>query len=263
VTVSLDGSAGDGQAGEGDNVGTGIDNVVGGDGNDYITGNAGANSLTGGPGDDHLTGLGGADLIDGGAGSDTIGCGDGSDTVANDAWDGVAADCETLGAAIAPPVDVAGGGSGSGGGGGSPVARPALSQRVPRVPDQSPLLGSDGTVALRVSCPAAAVGGCAGNVTLQLPTASAGKLTAAGRRKPASVGARRFKLAAGTTQSIPVRLSRRAVRRLHTRHKLVVRVVLAVTIEGSTATSSRTVKILERRTRARHPTRRPTRRKRR
>lgn len=52
-------------------IGTTIENALGGSGNDRITGNAVANEIGGGAGDDLLRGGGGDDRLDGGAGLDT------------------------------------------------------------------------------------------------------------------------------------------------------------------------------------------------
>jgi uncharacterized repeat protein (TIGR01451 family) len=71
VTVTLDGAANDGEAGENDLVGADVENATGGSGNDTLTGNAGANVLTGG---------GGGDVLDGGTASDTLLGGGGLDT---------------------------------------------------------------------------------------------------------------------------------------------------------------------------------------
>jgi Ca2+-binding RTX toxin-like protein len=87
VTVTLGGlTADDGAAGEGDLVGTDVENVTGGSGDDTITGSAGANRLLGGDGKDHLTGGDGDDVLIGDAGDDTL---DGVDHVSkNDTVNG-------------------------------------------------------------------------------------------------------------------------------------------------------------------------------
>jgi Ca2+-binding RTX toxin-like protein len=83
VTITLNGLADDGGAGENDNVNADIENALGGSGADNITGNGGVNRLTGGPGADQLHGAGGNDVLvgdsdgvgdtyDGGSGSDTV-----------------------------------------------------------------------------------------------------------------------------------------------------------------------------------------------
>ncbi|HEY1119795.1 MAG TPA: hypothetical protein VGE43_18925, partial [Acidimicrobiales bacterium] len=72
VQADLDGVADDGEAGESDNVGTDVENLVGGSGADRLTGSAGTNSLSGGAGNDVLDGGLGADELSGGAGIDTV-----------------------------------------------------------------------------------------------------------------------------------------------------------------------------------------------
>lgn len=88
INVSLDGTAGDGEAGENDNVSTDVENVAGGSGDDTLTGgdadnglygNAGNDTLAGGNGNDGLEGGPGDDLLDGGMGSDSLIGGDGND----------------------------------------------------------------------------------------------------------------------------------------------------------------------------------------
>jgi Ca2+-binding RTX toxin-like protein len=84
-TITIDDVANDGAAGENDNVHTGIEGVVGGNGPDTITGNSSPNTLQGGGGTDTLHGAGGndlligdqcctffADVFDGGGGEDTV-----------------------------------------------------------------------------------------------------------------------------------------------------------------------------------------------
>jgi Ca2+-binding RTX toxin-like protein len=101
VRVTLDGTANDGAAGEGDDVGT--SGVIGSPGPDVITGDARANSLTGGGGADVIGGGGGDDSIDATVqdapasdGPDTVTCGPGNDTVVADENDKVALDCEQI-----------------------------------------------------------------------------------------------------------------------------------------------------------------------
>jgi uncharacterized repeat protein (TIGR01451 family) len=124
VTVTLDGVANDGSAGEGDNVSAGMEDAVGGNGNDHFTGDAGDNLFFGGPGldvldgaegDDYLIGAGdadefiggvGFDLFEAGDGNDTVQsrdgleddvfCGDGADTVNGEEADFIEGDCEAV-----------------------------------------------------------------------------------------------------------------------------------------------------------------------
>ena len=81
VTVSLNGLADDGAAGEGDDVDVSTEDVAGGLRGDTLTGNDRRNVLLGGGGRDTLSGLGGADTLDGGPGADHIDGGDGGDVL--------------------------------------------------------------------------------------------------------------------------------------------------------------------------------------
>jgi Ca2+-binding RTX toxin-like protein len=102
VRVTLDATANDGVAGEGDDVRT--SGVVGSPGPDVIVGDASANSLTGSGGADVLDGGGGDDSIDatvqdaqgGPDGPDTVTCGAGNDEVVADSNDKVGVDCERI-----------------------------------------------------------------------------------------------------------------------------------------------------------------------
>jgi hypothetical protein len=83
VSVTLDGVANDGSAGEGDNVVGGISTLIGGSGDDELSlvgGPVGANAF-GGMGDDHIVGGGGADGLRGELGDDRIDAGAGDDTL--------------------------------------------------------------------------------------------------------------------------------------------------------------------------------------
>jgi len=81
VNVTLDGNADDGEAGEGDNATSTIENVRSGSGNDTLIGNLLANNLNGGEGNDTVTGADGDDTVVGAAGSDNLIGGTGTDTV--------------------------------------------------------------------------------------------------------------------------------------------------------------------------------------
>lgn len=84
VNVSLDGLANDGEAGEGDNVGLDVEEVIGSPLDDVLTGGAAGDELTGGAGNDTLTGAGGDDTLKGGPGRDTHDGGAGRDTLLAD-----------------------------------------------------------------------------------------------------------------------------------------------------------------------------------
>ena len=86
VTVGIDGIADDGIAGEGDNVITDVENLIGSSGPDVLTGSATDNVLDGRDGDDTLIGLPGSNTLLGGNGNDIL-IGD----VGDDTFDGGAA----------------------------------------------------------------------------------------------------------------------------------------------------------------------------
>lgn len=102
LSISLDGKANDGRAGEKDNIGPSgdVENVVGGGvSNDRITGNRRANVLSGDcvntvgdDGNNKIYGLGGNDRVVGGDGNDLLNGGSGADRfVANDGKDAIQA----------------------------------------------------------------------------------------------------------------------------------------------------------------------------
>ena len=92
VTVTVDGQANDGAAGEGDNVGFDVETVIGGNGDDMLDGGDDPHTLTGGPGDDVLIGGNTDDTLNGGDGNDRLAGGGGNDTLqggaGNDQLDG-------------------------------------------------------------------------------------------------------------------------------------------------------------------------------
>jgi Ca2+-binding RTX toxin-like protein len=131
VMVTLDDSAGDGAAGEGDDVRTDVEDVFGGSGGDLLVGNPVSNLFAGGPGADRLSGGSGIDLLfgesgpdslDGGADDDLfdagadddrletrdgtpesdIVCGSGQDFAVADANDAPSADCEGVDTGVGP-----------------------------------------------------------------------------------------------------------------------------------------------------------------
>lgn len=84
LTISLQGWADDGEAGEGDNVNSDVENVIGGSGNDTISSPlwmATANSFRGGDGNDYLDGGAGDDRLDGGFGDDDLWAFSGNDSL--------------------------------------------------------------------------------------------------------------------------------------------------------------------------------------
>ena len=77
VVVTLDGAAGDGEAGENDKLTYSVEDVTGGAAADRLTGGSGANVFSGSGGNDALSGGAGDDVLDGGAGKGPArrGCG--------------------------------------------------------------------------------------------------------------------------------------------------------------------------------------------
>ena len=107
VDVTLDGSANDGEAGEGDQVGSDVEDVTTGSGDDDVTGSSLANRLDGGGGEDFIDGRGGKDALRGGGATDVLRlrdgsvdlsatCGPGTDFVIAERGDTAARDCEDV-----------------------------------------------------------------------------------------------------------------------------------------------------------------------
>lgn len=90
LAITLDGVANDGAAGEGDNVGADVENVLAGFGPDVVQGNGAANEIRAGQGADTISGLGGNDTLsaaDGAGGNDSLNGGTGTDTCFSDVGD--------------------------------------------------------------------------------------------------------------------------------------------------------------------------------
>jgi Ca2+-binding RTX toxin-like protein len=91
LVLTIDGVANDGapeapatatlpaRPAEGDNIGTDVEDVGGGNGNDKISGSGGNNAVNGGGGNDQINGGGGNDQLRGDAGNDVLSGGDGND----------------------------------------------------------------------------------------------------------------------------------------------------------------------------------------
>jgi Ca2+-binding RTX toxin-like protein len=184
VRVTLDGLAGDGAAGENDNVGADVENVTGGNVGDVLIGNAGPNGLQGGPGDDRLLGGGGADTLDGGDGNDSIQALDGAvdQVLCVNGTDGAIADkgdvlnaCEAVQRTLVQVL----------------VSKAKMRKGIVRVP---------------VRCSAYATEGCNGSLTLKYRTTTLGK--------------KAFKLANGAKSTLKVKLSKKAQKLLRKKRKL-------------------------------------------
>ena len=106
LTVTIGDAAGDGAAGEGDDVQGDVERIRGGSANDVLTGDDDANVIYGREGNDRVTGNLGNDFLHGDAGNDTIDaldgpaptdrlyCGAGVDATLADARDIRSTDCE-------------------------------------------------------------------------------------------------------------------------------------------------------------------------
>ena len=106
MTITLDGQANDGAAGENDTIGSDVEGVLTGPGDDTVHGSDGPDSISTGRGKDTVDPAGGPDIVDTGADIDTViardgavdklGCGDGADSATIDATDVAGSDCEQL-----------------------------------------------------------------------------------------------------------------------------------------------------------------------
>lgn len=81
ITVSLDGQANDGEAGEGDNVRNSVEDVGTARANDLVTGNALPNTIRAAAGDDTVRAGAGNDVVVGDTGNDSVDGETGNDTV--------------------------------------------------------------------------------------------------------------------------------------------------------------------------------------
>ena len=90
VSLTIDGAANDGEAGEGDNIALDVEGATGGSGNDTVVGSSSDDTLDGGPGNDTVNGGAGADTISGSAGNDLVDGGPGDDTIDPGAGDDTA-----------------------------------------------------------------------------------------------------------------------------------------------------------------------------
>ncbi len=81
ITVTIDEQPGDGSAGEGDNVHSDVETVIGTTLSDTLTGDGAGQDLYGHGGNDTIDGGGGDDLVNGGTGEDVVRGGAGNDGV--------------------------------------------------------------------------------------------------------------------------------------------------------------------------------------
>src|SRR4051794_35722331 len=186
----------------------GDDTLSGGDAADSLTGASGDDSLSGGDGADAIDPGTGADTVDAGPGDDvvhardeardTIACGDGADTVVADAYDSVAADCESVdrGPAGGGPTPPDGGGGatppdGSGGPQGADHTGPRL-----ELPARVAVARHGRLARVRIACPAAeGAAGC-----------RAVRLTVLGRGGRKIGSAHTTRIAGGRKRTLKLRL---------------------------------------------------------
>jgi hypothetical protein len=187
-----------GQGGEDEQLPSDVEGIIGGSGHDTLTGNRANNRLEGGPGNDTLTGNQGADLLAGGGDGDTIfardavqdliSCGPNrtsrpfrSDVLDFDLADGT------------PPADC------------EDVTQGALLEGPNVLMPGKPLWPRNGRrVGVRLRCPDEVEIGCNGALRLRLL-----RRTRANQRTVQAAASRRYKLAAGRSKLVSLRLSRR------------------------------------------------------
>jgi Ca2+-binding RTX toxin-like protein len=117
LRLTADGVADDGEAGENDNIGADIEQILGGAGNDTIIGSPGNDTLQGNDGNDTVDGSVGDDVLGGGSGNDTLAGGAGNDSISGgtgaDTVQGGAGDDTIFSGFLDDDPDVVGGGAGT------------------------------------------------------------------------------------------------------------------------------------------------------
>jgi RTX calcium-binding nonapeptide repeat (4 copies) len=197
-------------------------------GDDVLTGGAAFEQLVGGDGNDVLDGGGGADRLEGGNGDDQIYardgvmdqalCGAGTDTLVADEDDYQDGSCETVDLPAPPPAPAPAA---------APEPAPAPVVEAPPALDDltttaeellsgpSPVTVADGAqqVAVKVSCPASAAGGCQGTLSLSLVGTPTSVTTASGARRGRAplvkLATKKIKVPAGKSKTVTAHLSRR------------------------------------------------------
>jgi Ca2+-binding RTX toxin-like protein len=238
VTVDLDGVADDGEAGEADNVGGDVENLIGGSGGDDLTGSAADNLIEGGAGDDTLRGGAGADVLDGGTGSDVVAgdagadelrlrdevkdegsCGPDNDSVVADVADVISADCEQVDGAAAVPA-------------------PAVVSPF-RILSAAVTVTKAGVASIRVDCSGEEA--CRGSITLDVAR-SKRKAKASRRSRPKRlvVARRSFNVPAGRSAVVKVKLSRNGRRRVLSKRRLRCRATVRLEHSDGPTTTTRT-----------------------
>jgi hypothetical protein len=221
VSVTFDGQANDGEAGEGDLVAGDVEDVRGGSGNDVLLGSPGPNSLEGMGGDDLVDGGGGyQDIGDGGDGNDVIRLLDGGaeslrgidgpipgfkfDDIARcDSWERFPEPGDDT--AFVDPTDAGQAGQLS------QADKPCEHVYLAAAPQRLPV--QHGIVTLPVACGAGpAATSCQGDAVVRLPKHGSARTPKLGRR----VARRHFRSRLGRRSKARVRLNRAG--RRTTRH---------------------------------------------
>ena len=211
ITADIDGTADDGESGEGDNVATDVENLTGGTGADTLTGSSAVNRLTGGPGADIFHARDGA--------NDHLSCGSEADTVTADPGDAADADCEAVDTGPKPAAP-------------APTATATAKAKAKKLKlSSAPItLDKNGRAPVTIVCPKSQVGGCAGTVTIEVAAEPAvkGKVKTSRRsRRRKVIGKARFRVSAGKKTKIRVRLSRRGRRKVLRKRRVRCRVSVA------------------------------------
>jgi hypothetical protein len=198
VTIRLDGTANDGATGEGDNVRTDVEKVIGSSRNDQLFGSSGPDILEGELGVDGFTGNGGADtfLLRDGV-RDGLPCTDGNDTIDKDLKD----PRFNFGCPIIGPLNSFTGAVKEG-----PNVRIA-SRRLH--------IGRHGRLRVTLACPAKLGHRCTGRLALR-------EATRAGRRVSRRV---RYRVRAGRRRTVTLHIGSRARRRVLRRKRVAVEAV--------------------------------------
>jgi hypothetical protein len=240
------------------------------------SGGAGDDTLSSGSGADTLDGGAGNDMLSGGAGDDTFAardeapdaltCGDGADGGSADASDSLTSDCEAV---LLPQTTVVPGSTDPGtidpgttdpgttdpdpdvpgnpdpGRGGPKPGKPGNAV-PPSIPPQTVGVSASGVARVLIACPADS-GGCSGTVTIELPQAAKkhgrAKLAHVARGTGAiKLGRARFKARAGTSKTVPVRLSKRGRQRILRGRRTRVRITVTTrSAGGKTSVTSQDV----------------------
>jgi hypothetical protein len=177
--------------------------------------------------------------------TDSLTCGAGDDGGDAETDDTVATDCEAVmkpalpvdpPVVVDPPID--------------PVVDPPVvdppvvddppagNSVPPTIPPQTVGISASGVAQVLVSCPAGS-GGCKGVVRITLPAGSNqrhAKLVSARKSAALTIGSARFKVAAGTSKRVPVRLSKRGRQRI-LRGRKRRRARITVTTQSATGTT--------------------------